>query len=237
MIESLSLLQRRVLGVLIEKALAQPAYYPMTLNAVVVACNQKSNRDPEMDLAEEAVFDTLEELRQAGLVVRSSTSGGRTDRYRHLANEGFGWDGRQRAVMAELLLRGPQTLSELRTRASRMTPIDSQEALMEVLTALESRNPPQVRALPRQPGQSAIRWTHLLYPPGESPPVIASSEAERPEAARGSAASAPGSAAAIIEQETALREVIDGLRDEISSLREALADLRGRFDELERLLR
>lgn len=235
MVESLSLLQRRVLGVLIEKALAQPAYYPMTLNAIVAACNQKSNRDPEMELAEETVFDTLEELRQMGLVVRASTSGGRTDRYRHLAHEAFGWDGRQRAVMAELLLRGPQTPAELRTRASRMSPIDSQDELTAVLTALETRDPPHVRALPRQPGQSAIRWTHLLYPPGESPPVVAAGDGAHSSVVGGSGAGGgPGAARG---GDTALREEIDALRGEVSSLREALAELRERYEQLERMLR
>lgn len=171
MLQKLDPIERRVLGVLIEKSLAQPAYYPMTLNAVTVACNQKSNRDPEMNLDEDTVFETLEKLRTYGLVIRAAVAGSRVDRFKHLANEVYKWDSRQRAIMAELLLRGPQTLNELRTRASRMSPMDSNEMAAAVIESLAQFDPPHVQLLPRAPGQREARYTHLLYPDGEAPPV------------------------------------------------------------------
>lgn len=117
--ESLKPVERRVLGVLLEKSLAQPSYYPMTLNAVVNACNQKSNRDPTMNLNEDAVWDALDALRERGLVARMLAGmSGRVDRFKHEAKTHFGWEKPQRAVMAELLLRGPQTVGELRSRCA-----------------------------------------------------------------------------------------------------------------------
>lgn len=236
MVQSLTPVERRVLGVLIEKALAQPQYYPMTLNAVTVACNQKNNRDPEMSLDEDTVYDTLEKLRTRGMAVRASTAGGRTDRFRHLANEAYGWDGRQRAIMAELLLRGPQTVGELRTRASRMTPFDSVEAVQAVLDALRTHEPPFVAEMPRQPGQSATRWTHLLYPDGEQPPLRrevdaapAAGQAAAPPAVDRSVAAAVGSTALL----AALREELDSAQSEIAELQEAVGQLRRRVETLE----
>lgn len=226
MLRTLDGYQRRVLGVLIEKALAQPAYYPMTLAAVTAACNQKNNRDPLMELAEETVYDTLEQLRGMGLVVRAMTSGGRTDRFRHLAPEVYGWDGRQRAIMAELLLRGPQTVGELRTRAARMTALETTDDVAAVLESLQRLEPPHAAQLPRQPGQSAIRWTHLLYPLGEAPPAAAEAAAPgvSPTPAPPPAAAAPAGD---------VRAELEALQGELADLHQALADLRRRVERLE----
>ena len=113
--------QRRVLGVLIEKSLTQPEYYPMTVNAVTAGCNQKSNRDPVVELDEDLVWNVLEGLRGLGLVSMTLPGpGSRTHRFRHEVESAFGWTPREQAVMTELLLRGPQTVGELRTRCSQI---------------------------------------------------------------------------------------------------------------------
>lgn len=233
--------QRRVLGVLLEKALAQPQYYPMTLNAVTASCNQKNNRDPELNLAEESVYDTLEILRGMGLVIRASTSGGRTDRFKHLAQEVYGWDGRQRAIMAELLLRGPQTLSELKTRCARMATFETIDDVTATLESLRDKPEPHVAVLPRQPGQAVIRWTHLLYPDGEAPPAGKADGAGElaPQPARSTAAMphTPGNAMAAAappaSELAVLRGEFEAMQSEIADLHEVLAELRRRVETLE----
>ena len=162
--------ERRVLGVLIEKSLAQPDYYPMTLNALVAACNQKQNRDPVLSLDDDSVYTAFENLREQGLATMMLPGGGtRTKRFRHDIENCLGWQKRERAVMAELLLRGPQTEGELRTRCSRMIPFDDLQAVAMVLDCLAKYEPPLAKSLPRAPGQSAIRFTHLIYPDDEQP--------------------------------------------------------------------
>ena len=169
---NLNELERRVFGVLLEKSLAQPTYYPMTPNAIVAACNQKSNRDPFMDLDEDAVWDTLERLRGRGLVAKVlAPLSMRADRFKHEAREYFGWEKPERAVMAELLLRGPQSIGELKTRCSRMVPFEDKAAVGRVLESLQQADPPLVQELPRTGGRSAVRFVHRLYPEGETPAV------------------------------------------------------------------
>ena len=136
--QPLSPRQRRVLGVLIEKAKTTPDAYPMTINALVAGCNQKSNRDPQMNLSAEDVEQVLEELRALGVVTEVQGSG-RVPKYRHHAYEWLGLDKVELAVMAELLLRGEQTLGELRSRASRMEPIADLAAMKEVASRLASK--------------------------------------------------------------------------------------------------
>lgn len=220
MSRTLTVFQRRVLGVLIEKALAQPTYYPMTLNAVTAACNQKNNRDPVLELDEETAYQTLEELRGMGLVTRVLTSSGRTDRFKHLAKEVYGWDGKQRAVMAEFLLRGPQTLAELRTRCSRMTPFESSEHVAAVLETLAAADPPFVELLPRAQGQREARYTHRMYPEDEAPPSPRTDDsAEHAVAAVGGG--------------RALRDEVDSLRVELAELHRVVEHLTRRLDTLE----
>jgi uncharacterized protein YceH (UPF0502 family) len=161
-------IERRVVGALLEKSLAQPQYYPMTLSALVAACNQKSNRNPVMDLDEEAVWNTLEVLRAGGLVTRLLPGGSsRVERFKHEAREFFGWEKPQRAIMAELLLRGPQTVGELRGRCGRLYPFDNVDAVQGVLATLAESDPPLITRLPRAAGQSAERFAHRLYPEDE----------------------------------------------------------------------
>lgn len=241
MVTELDEFQRRVLGALIEKSLAQPDYYPMTLNALVAACNQKSNRNPVMSLDEGTVLEAVEALRErdlAALVLPAT--GSRTNRYKHTADTHFGWQRRELAVMAELLLRGPQTPGELRTRCARMAPIDNMEAINIVLDVLQKAEPPMVAVMPREPGQSAVRYSHRLYPASERPAAgtgdsAAASHAASPPGPRQSVHAAMAAAVPTpdAQQSGALNERIEALQSEIGDLQESLAELRSRLDQLE----
>src|SRR5688572_13770493 len=135
-IKELSRQQRRVLGVLLEKAFTTPDQYPMTPKALVAGCNQKSNRSPLVEYDEVTVLDTLEQLRELGLVGEVHTDSGRTSRFRHYMRHRFKLSEPQLAILTELMLRGRQKLGELRTRAGRMVAIDTQEQLKDELTGL-----------------------------------------------------------------------------------------------------
>src|SRR5947209_6843257 len=134
----LSVLERRVLGVLAEKGKTTPDAYPMSLNGLVTGCNQKSNRDPVMNLSEVEIEDALRSAQQKGLAIRV-TSSGRVERWKHNLYEALHVGKVELAVVAELLLRGPQTEGELRGRAARMEPIDDVDALRAVLKPLAER--------------------------------------------------------------------------------------------------
>jgi len=159
-------IELRVLGVLIEKSLTQAGGYPMTMNALVLGCNQKQNRDPVVEFAEGDVARALHALQVKGLVKESAPApGARATRFAHHVLDKFRWDRRQQAVMAELMLRGRQTPGELRTHASRMTPFDDLPAITVVLNELKNAETPFVEELPREPGRSADRFRHLLGEP------------------------------------------------------------------------
>ena len=159
----LSALELRVLGVLIEKSLTQASGYPMTVNALVSGANQKQNRDPVVDYDEGDIEDALDDLRAKGLVVQVMPGvGARVTRYRHAVLDVYGWDRRAQAVMAELMLRGRQTVGELRTRASRMSEVPDIAAASTIIKELMSCSPPYVQELAREPGRSANRFRHLL---------------------------------------------------------------------------
>ena len=221
--DTLNEIERRILGVLLEKALAQPAYYPMTLNGIVVAANQKNNRDPVMEIDEEAAWQTLEVLRQKGLVSKLVPGGAsRTDKFRHEAQTIFGWEKPQRAIITELLLRGPQTVGELRTRCNRMYAFENLESVTAVLDTLMQRTPPQVALMPRAPGQSAVRYMHLFYPERERP-----TEAMFP-AHTGPMPARPTSATVSLPDDS-LAEI----RRTIGELENAVAGLAARVEALE----
>ncbi|HEY7089263.1 MAG TPA: YceH family protein [Tepidisphaeraceae bacterium] len=156
--------ESRVLGVLIEKDKTTPEQYPLSLNAVVNGCNQKNNRDPVLSMTENQAFDALESLRAKGLVIRSDVPGQRVNKYRHNAPEVLRLRQSEIAIMAELLLRGPQTLGELRGRASRMNPFESLEVVKELLRMLIEREEPMVKLIPPSPGSRAERYMQLLCP-------------------------------------------------------------------------
>ena len=218
MASSLNSTEQRVLGVLIEKSLAVPAYYPLTLNAVLAACNQKSNRDPVMELAEGEVATALHGLRQWQLVSQAPPDrNSRSNRFQHEAEERFGWNAAQRALMAELLLRGPQTLGELKTRASRMTHLESMDYAHELLRELMRTDPPQVVELPRYPGQSTTRFAQLL---GDAPPATAWPL---------KAAAMPPAAAAAPSSDVALEPRVCNLERQLAEMQEELRTIRDRL--------
>jgi uncharacterized protein YceH (UPF0502 family) len=156
--------ESRVLGVLIEKAQTTPGQYPMTLNAIVTGCNQKNNRHPVTNLDEERVMAALDSLRGKNLGRELFMSGSRVPKYRHTAREAMEVSTSELVVLAELLLRGPQTLGELRGRASRMHPLESLEIVKNVLNSLAQREQPMVRELAPLPGTRAERYAQLLCP-------------------------------------------------------------------------
>ena len=154
--------EQRVMGVLIEKSLATPQYYPLTLNQVVTACNQKSNRDPVMSLMEDEVVGVLNTLANRGLATQVFASGSRAGKYRQELTGMLELNGQEMAVLAEFLLRGAQTVGELRTRASRMKSIPDMAALNEVLQGLAGKDQPLARRLTPPGIQRGVRWGHLL---------------------------------------------------------------------------
>lgn len=153
---------RRVLGVLVEKAKTTPDNYPLTLAALISGCNQKSNRSPQMDLDDEDTLLALDELRSVG-ASREVQGSGRATKYRHAAYEWMDVDSAQAAVMTELLLRGPQTAGEIRTRASRMYKLEDKNAAQAVLDALIEKG--LVESL--SPAGRGQTFAHTLYPPDE----------------------------------------------------------------------
>jgi len=150
----------RVLGALIEKGITTPEYYPLSLNALVNACNQKSSRDPVMELSEADVRTALFELEQIGLV--RVLADARVSKFEHLAYGKLGLGRPEIAVLGLLLLRGPQTPAELRTRSERMYTFDDTSAVAAILERLASREEPLVVQLSRQPGARESRWMHRL---------------------------------------------------------------------------
>ncbi|HEX3357300.1 MAG TPA: YceH family protein [Tepidisphaeraceae bacterium] len=156
--------ESRILGVLIEKAFTTPNQYPLSLNALATGAGQLSNRDPVMQMTEDQAFDAVESLRQKQLAVRVDQVGSRVHKYKHLAAETLRCSQPQLAILAELLLRGPQTLGELRSRASRMQPLESLDRVTEILRGLMEIEEPLVQLLPPAPGSRAEQYTQLLSP-------------------------------------------------------------------------
>ncbi len=152
----------RVLGSLIEKDITTPEYYPLSLNALVNACNQKSNREPVMNLDEAAVREALHSLEGESLVRSVSPADSRVTKYEHRLQEAFNFYRHEIAILCLLLLRGPQTPGELRSRAERLHTFDDLGAVQSSMQHLMKREPPLVKALPRQPGTKETRYGHLL---------------------------------------------------------------------------
>jgi uncharacterized protein len=183
----LSALEARVIGCLIEKQITTPDQYPLSLNSLVAACNQKSNRHPVMDLDETRVQDTLDQLARRHLVIEKSGFGSRVLKYQHrFCNTEFGTlklTPHELAIVCELLLRGPQTPGELRARASRMAPFSDVTQAEGTLQGLATRDDgPLVVRLPRESGRRDSRYAHLfsgpvLIPPSPEPPQTPPSEA------------------------------------------------------------
>ena len=164
-VKVLSKAQRRVLGVLVEKGITTPEYYPMTLKALTAGCNQKSNRMPLTEYSEDDVLQTIDELRGLGLAAIVHTESGRTERYRHYVRKQFPWNEAQLAILIELWLRGRQSIGDLRTRASRMHPIDSLEQLREELNSLLEQGFVQANGPLTSRG---VEVDHNFYKPSEN---------------------------------------------------------------------
>ena len=239
--------QRRVLGVLLEKAFTVPDQYPMTLKATTTGCNQKNNRDPISSYDEDDVLETLNALQERGLVGCIHTESGRTERYRHYMRHKTTLNEQQLAIMTELMLRGKQQLGELRTRASRMVGIETQDDLRRELQAL------MAVGLVRANGpleRRGIEVDHDLYPHNENHEPLAVYQAdddERPSPGPSTISAGPASAPLVRqsandgasvgnERIVSLESAIRDLRDELASVRSEFRTLQDRFDDLRRQL-
>jgi uncharacterized protein YceH (UPF0502 family) len=251
-IRQLTRLQRRVLGTLMEKGFTTPDQYPMTLKGAMTGCNQKSNRDPVTEYSEAEVADALEQLRTMGLVAEVFTDGGRAPRYRHYVRHKFDFNETQFAVLCELLLRGRQQPGELRTRASRMVRIDSQEQLKADLQSLQEKGFVQSNGPLERRG---VEVDHTFYLPKENmtmaaaslpaedePRVAEPSAPLRPAASAGfgnassTSAAATTSAAASIEPAMlkALSSQLAELNSQMAELQSTLDTIQQRMDRIER---
>ena len=206
---------QRVLGCLIEKALATPNQYPLSVNALQAACNQLTGRDPVTDYDEATVRDGLDDLKAHQLVKAEYARGSRTPRYAHRLPEQVDLDEAQVAVLALLLLRGAQTPGELRSRSERLHAFADLAAVDVTLTSLaEHRFGALVEVLPRQPGHKEARWRHLL---GGVPPTTSIMDAPPPA----TAISNPDTLVQLRAEVGALRAEVQQLRDEVAALRTA----------------
>lgn len=211
----LNAIEARVLGALIEKDITTPDYYPLSLNALVNACNQKSNRDPVMSLDENAVRDALYSLNEKGLAGAVSSADSRVSKYEHRLQEKFNLARGETAILCVLLLRGPQTPGELRGRTERMFSFNDLSDVQSALQRLMQREDALVKMLARQPGTKEARYAHLLC--GEVEGGEAASEAVV------TSASLDGSRITRLEIE------VGNLKSEIAALRQQLEDFRKQF--------
>ena len=205
--------EARVLGALIEKDITTPDYYPLSLNALVNACNQKSNRDPVMTLDEETIRSALRALQEKGLAGPAGGADSRVPKFEHRLQEVFNFTRPEVALICVLLLRGPQTPGELRGRTERMHPFGDLSEVHSALQRLIDRETPLAALLPRQPGTKEARYAHLFCGPVESP------GSEAPVQSRSTSASADSARIARLEDEVAT------LRGEIAALKQQLAAL------------
>jgi uncharacterized protein YceH (UPF0502 family) len=203
----------RVLGSLLEKEQTNPETIPMSVNAIILACNQKTNREPVMALTEDQVVNALDRLRQDVLVWR--TEGARTERWQQSVVRRWGLDRAGKALMTLLLLRGPQTPGELRTRAERMHAFASVDEVEEALRRLAAIDEPLVRDLPRRAGQKEIRWIHLV---GELALEPEPREVSEPPEAVLAAASRPGLSSRVER----LEELVERLAADLDELKKQL---------------
>jgi hypothetical protein len=215
----LNQLEARVLGSLMEKEITTPDYYPLSLNALVNACNQKSNRDPVMDADESAVREALYSLGEKGLAGSVSSAESRVAKYEHRMQEVFNFTRRESAIICVLLLRGPQTPGELRGRAERAFRFDDLADVQSTLQRLVQRDPSLAKMLARQPGTKEARYVHLL-----------AGDAEAWETPQPSATANSGMLAGS-EQISMLEEAVARLEQEVSALKKEFADFRKQFEE------
>ena len=208
--------EARVLGSLVEKQLTTPEYYPLTLNSLNAACNQKSNRDPVMSLTETEVLGAIDSLREKNLVYTFHGSTSRTVKYKHVMPSVFELEPPAVAVITLLLLRGPQTVGELRGRSERLYEFGGLDEVQETLDELSRRDEPMVVRLERQPGQKDARYAHLLSG--------AIDAASLPTRERVTVATPSNERLDKIEQEVA------ALRSELDEFRTSFGEFRKQFE-------
>ena len=233
-----------MLGCLVEKQLTTPQQYPLTLNALVAATNQATNRDPVVTLTDDAVLAALDELRSLHLVRVVLPSHGRSvKRYRHVLDEVWGLDAPRYALVATLLLRGPQTVGELRARSERMVDFPSVSDVQDQLTVLAEHSEGLATLLPRRPGQKEDRWQQTVAAPWGTERVVTEFDGEEPGGSPDTAApetspvppsgpspspspssSSPGEVDVLRSEVETLRREVAVLRDELAELRHGLGD-------------
>jgi uncharacterized protein YceH (UPF0502 family) len=208
--------EARVLGSLVEKDITTPDYYPLSLNALINACNQKNNREPVTNFDEETVRLALRNLSDKRLAGPASGADGRVTKYEHRMQEVFNFTRQETALLCVLLLRGPQTPGELRGRTERMYQFEHLDDVLSGLQQLMRREPPLAKALGRRPGTKEIRYAHLLSgdveawePPAETASSSASADAER-----------------LIQ----LEEQVMALRNEVAELKQQMAEFKKQFE-------
>ncbi len=210
--------EARVLGSLVEKQLTTPEYYPLTLNALTAACNQKSNREPVMSLGETEILAAIDSLRDKNLVYLFYGSTSRTVKYKHMLPNVFELDSAGVAVIALLLLRGPQTVGELRGRSDRLHEFSGLDEVQQTLDDLSRRNEPLVLKLERQPGQKEARYAHLLSGEIDQSAIFVESATPR---SGGSASN---------ERIEKLENEVESLRSELEQFKQEFAKFRKQFE-------
>ena len=221
----LSEVAARVLGALVEKEITTPEYYPLSLNALVNACNQKSNREPVMNLDEDAVTAALRSLSELELAGAADTNDSRVRKYEHRLQEVFNFTRTEAAVLCVLLLRGAQTPGEIRGRAERLHHFEELSDVQAALQKLIQREPALVKVLPRQPGTKESRYVHLLCGDVAEQRAAAETVAVR-EHARGNSDGHTGDGNRILRLETELA----ALKIEIAELQQQFAQFRKQFE-------
>jgi len=208
--------EAQVLGALVEKDITTPDYYPLSLNALINACNQKNNREPVTNFDEETVRLALRNLSDKHLAGTAGGADSRVTKYEHRLQEVFNFTRQEMALICVLLLRGPQTPGELRGRTERMYQFEHLDDVLSGLQQLMRREPPLAKALGRRPGTKEVRYAHLLSgdveawePPAESASSSGSADAER-----------------IIQ----LEEQVAALRNEVAELKQQMAEFRKQFE-------